>query len=1150
MHFTKRIVLLIIPLLVLTISFFIVNNKNIVFIKKEKVFSNNEISDVWYNDFNYELNGNYIILTSAKEINDTNYELPGSATIDNVKYITKINRGSIFSNTSIIDLKIDDGVIIEGNIVPFLNSNIKNLDLSNMDLSNRENLYFLNGQSYENLNLSGSNLSNVVHFYLGTEVFRNANKVDFSNTNFEKLVAIEFSNHKIKNLDFSYSNLKSITFSSGFIGSGEFTNVTFHGAKLESFVYSNRRLLYGSLIENLDMSEIYVPNLVSLSGNFSNSPNIKRIDLSNIKAPKLETMSSVFENDTELTEVIFDGFEAFGLSDAAYSLFNNCPKLKKVKIEGLNKIMNNITPYMEELTIKNVNIIGDYFSNQCRLINGQTCVLNSVTIDNVDTIEKNAFAEINTLENITIKGNPTIEQYAFYYKATNYVNPWLGYSQNQLINNSRDFMPELKVTKLVYDDPNVLLYNWKKDSRFISDFKEHNIVYYDNYKNGNTYKDKFTAGDHINRSNNRDNYMFRGWNTKKDGSGKLYVLGEQILSNHDIVLYAQWLKNVFDSDDHKSGWLGESVKWRIDSDTSTLYIYPEGNSDGVMYDQIDQDSISLSVPHEILDANNIVFEEGITYIGRNIFKGGTSKKKVKFPSTLKKIGEAAFFVNIEEVENLDYSKVIFEDGVFSSSAKLEIINNGSSSWSTSNPVEYELTVDANGGKFNDNSTTKDYEFNLGYYEYRYVSANHEYSNNMKNPIEIEIPHKDGYVFKYLNTKSDGKGKIVEVKDNKLVIEVPTKVKLYAIYQKDKIKITYSTGDIPFSVDYEELYYGDRLTNEHPNKDGYVFAEWNTKPDGSGKGYYPNQIFKDKDDLKLYPIFRKTQDLVDDNNYSYGGSYKMATLEDGRKIKVFRAGHSYNNNLNNYYEVSKEYLTQFEEYIHLTDYDHSFNKLIAYLSTITEYNEGGFFDNLYTPDRFYDFSYDMPTQLTERCLDVRYYTSNNGNEKYIHELRFLYILKYNEYLGKKYELKVFTNGYSIFTGIVPIKSKVTIKAYDEDTKEPLTGLVLGLYDNNGELIDTFTIEDKDIIIELPVDEDYVLERLVLPKGYTNNKPIHFNISVDDLNKVVIVTDKKRKDIIRDIIINPKTGMPNPIILILIVISSIIYLLYRKKYKNEY
>ena len=85
MHFTKRIVLLIIPLLVLTISFFIVNNKNIVFIKKEKVFSNNEISDVWYNDFNYELNGNYIILTSAKEINDTNYELPGSATIDNVK---------------------------------------------------------------------------------------------------------------------------------------------------------------------------------------------------------------------------------------------------------------------------------------------------------------------------------------------------------------------------------------------------------------------------------------------------------------------------------------------------------------------------------------------------------------------------------------------------------------------------------------------------------------------------------------------------------------------------------------------------------------------------------------------------------------------------------------------------------------------------------------------------------------------------------------------------------------------------------------------------------------------------------------------------------------------------------------------------------
>lgn len=42
----------------------------------------------------------------------------------------------------------------------------------------------------------------------------------------------------------------------------------------------------------------------------------------------------------------------------------------------------------------------------------------------------------------------------------------------------------------------------------------------------------------------RPGYTFTGWNTSPDGSGAAYLPGETIILNANIVLYAQWLRNV------------------------------------------------------------------------------------------------------------------------------------------------------------------------------------------------------------------------------------------------------------------------------------------------------------------------------------------------------------------------------------------------------------------------------------------------------------------------------------------------------------------------------------------------------------------------------------------------------------------------------
>ena len=65
----------------------------------------------------------------------------------------------------------------------------------------------------------------------------------------------------------------------------------------------------------------------------------------------------------------------------------------------------------------------------------------------------------------------------------------------------------------------------------------------------------------------RSGYVFAGWNTKADGSGKAYTADQYMRPTDDVTLYAQWVKIGRLYFVNKNGWSSVRVYlWEDDSD--------------------------------------------------------------------------------------------------------------------------------------------------------------------------------------------------------------------------------------------------------------------------------------------------------------------------------------------------------------------------------------------------------------------------------------------------------------------------------------------------------------------------------------------------------------------------------------------------------
>ena len=389
----------------------------------------------------------------------------------------------------------------------------------------------------------------------------------------------------------------------------------------------------------------------------------------------------------------------------------------------------------------------------------------------------------------------------------------------------------------------------------------------------------------------RTGYVFTGWNTATDGSGKTYAdqaSVKNLKSRGTCTLYAQWKPNVytvtFDGNGSKSGSVADQKftynksqaltanafkktgytfsSWNTAADGSgktyknkasvknltsevngkvTLYARWSANKYKVVFEAhggkgtMDAQTFTYNKSQNLTP--NAFSRTGYTFVGWNTKTDGSGKSYENAASVKNLTSRANGTVTLYAVWKANTYRVSFD-------------GNGSTSGS----------MDAQNFTYNKSQALT--------------------SNAFK---------KSGYTFTGWNTKADGSGKAYanagSVKN--LTSKANGTVKLYAQWKANAYKVAFYANDnsATGSMSKQSFTYdkSQKLTSNAFKKSGYTFIGWNTKADGTGKSYgnkatVNNLTTKSNGTVKLYAQWAKS-------SYKVKYSKNNPQLEDGSKVEV-------------------------------------------------------------------------------------------------------------------------------------------------------------------------------------------------------------------------------------------------------------------------
>ena len=123
------------------------------------------------------------------------------------------------------------------------------------------------------------------------------------------------------------------------------------------------------------------------------------------------------------------------------------------------------------------------------------------------------------------------------------------------------------------------------------------------------------------------------------------------------------------------------------------------------------------------------------------------------------------------------------------------------------------------------------------------------------------PTKDGYTFKGWNTKADGTGETVTAET-----VVTDEMEVYAVFEQNPAPI--EEVRVVFDVDGQKsevkVVKGEAMGSNlpaDPTKEGYTFKGWNTKADGTGEAVTAETVVTDE--MEVYAVFEQNQAPIEE-----------------------------------------------------------------------------------------------------------------------------------------------------------------------------------------------------------------------------------------------------------------------------------------------
>ena len=145
--------------------------------------------------------------------------------------------------------------------------------------------------------------------------------------------------------------------------------------------------------------------------------------------------------------------------------------------------------------------------------------------------------------------------------------------------------------------------------------------------------------------------------------------------------------------------------------------------------------------------------------------------------------------------------------------------------------------------------------------------------------ELPIPTRSGYGFTGWGVKQGGIYHSVDFDSNiygYTLVAGWSENSYTIVYDANGGKIkSNNITDFEFMSDSIATAFGENnhsefIASEIFEREGYTFREWNTKPDGSGTSYYPDQTINRSSNLTLYAIWRGEHGIVTYNS-NYGNN---------------------------------------------------------------------------------------------------------------------------------------------------------------------------------------------------------------------------------------------------------------------------------------